>query len=111
MTIVKVIHRIGFKSGNYIAKVENEKITTTFEKEEVAKSTFKAMEAAKMDIKILQYDGKKTIIQVFPGKKEAQLLEQVKSELDNAIKNKYFIQKILYTIEKEEKHGKKRITK
>lgn len=94
MIIIKVTHKLMLRDGSYIAKIENNKITTIFKKVSPAKSTSIAMTTNKIQH---EYDGKFTIIQKVKGS-EKELFEIVKGELNSAIKNKYPTQKLNYDV-------------
>lgn len=98
-TIFKVTHRLMLRNGDYIARVDDGKITMIFEKENVAKSTANMMEQDGLKI---QFDGKNTIIQFLPEFSEEEISAKIEEELE-AAKNSgaKFLRKFGYTKEHE----------
>lgn len=96
MIRLKVKSRFGFRNGDYIGYISNEKIQTVFFSNKVAQSTVIAM---KQNKEVFDYDNDRTITQTFKGKSAELLLEESIGLLEAAKKSLYPTQRLQWEVE------------
>jgi len=96
VTIIKVIHRIGLRNGNYIHEISDNQEKLIFESRHMAKNAQRSMAKSKSG-KVI-WDNDKIVIRNNLKMSESAIVEVVKKDLDYMISNRVAFQKIKYEL-------------